>query len=265
MGTCEYTGIPKVFDSLKIQHSISLLNIAERGGSAEKMSKSGDEVNTEEQESPTKCGTFGISVLASGGVLLSKCAIINSQECPEVEENMLEITLEVPEEVSTSDIEINEGLTEEAPTLEILLSRREGDENASDSAKSKEVNTKEENENTKRKLECGSTDGKRTKIEKDNSLNLCEKNELKTCAICLDSFMEQDLGYPDCCKHVFCFDCIERWAVIEYSCPIDRKFVNVIVRKTWKGRMLQTKFLPTLYRIQFPNGLRPDSSASDSS
>ncbi|GIY44150.1 hypothetical protein CDAR_487052 [Caerostris darwini] len=234
MGTCEYTGIPKVFDSLKIQHSISLLNIAERGGSAEKMSKSGDEVNTE------------------------------AQECPEVEENMLEITLEVPEEVSTSDIEIN-GLTEEAPTLEILLSRREGDENASDSAKSKEVNTKEENENTKRKLECGSTDGKRTKIEKDNSLNLCEKNELKTCAICLDSFMEQDLGYPDCCKHVFCFDCIERWAVIEYSCPIDRKFVNVIVRKTWKGRMLQTKFLPTLYRIQFPNGLRPDSSASDSS
>ncbi|GIX73665.1 hypothetical protein CEXT_372691, partial [Caerostris extrusa] len=86
-----------------------------------------------------------------------------------------------------------------------------------------------------------------TKIEKDNSLNLCEKNEPEICAICLDSFKEQDLGYPVCCKHVFCFDCIKRWVMIDYSCPIDRKFVNSIFRKTWKGRMSQTIILSTRY------------------
>ncbi|GIY27459.1 hypothetical protein CEXT_308351 [Caerostris extrusa] len=80
----------------------------ERGGSAKKMSESGDEVNTE------------------------------VQECPEVEEDMLEITIEAPEEEEEEEesyIEINDDWTQ-APILEIFFYIREDDENASVSANS---------------------------------------------------------------------------------------------------------------------------------
>ncbi|KYO47673.1 protein SCAF11 [Alligator mississippiensis] len=43
------------------------------------------------------------------------------------------------------------------------------------------------------------------------------------CPICLNCLLEQEVGFPENCSHIFCMTCILKWAEIMALCPIDRK------------------------------------------
>ncbi|XP_078531865.1 protein SCAF11 [Lissotriton helveticus] len=55
-------------------------------------------------------------------------------------------------------------------------------------------------------------------------------SETDTCPICLSCLLEQELGFPDNCHHVFCMTCILKWADIVPFCPIDRKPFQAVYR-----------------------------------
>ncbi|GIY28568.1 hypothetical protein CEXT_777361 [Caerostris extrusa] len=59
---------------------------------------------------------------------------------------------------------------------------------------------------------------KEFKIIKDN--NFDGKDELERCSVCLEYFKGQDLGNPECCEHVFCFECINLWSEVK----VDTKY-----------------------------------------
>ncbi|CAG9329354.1 unnamed protein product [Blepharisma stoltei] len=48
------------------------------------------------------------------------------------------------------------------------------------------------------------------------------------CGICLNPIEFQ--GKLDCCKHPFCFDCIERWSETENTCPLCKLRFTSITR-----------------------------------
>ncbi|XP_005406652.1 PREDICTED: protein SCAF11 isoform X2 [Chinchilla lanigera] len=48
-------------------------------------------------------------------------------------------------------------------------------------------------------------------------------SEADRCPICLNPLLEKEVGFPECCNHVFCMTCILKWAETLASCPIDRK------------------------------------------
>ncbi|KAM7259997.1 hypothetical protein ACFE04_015738 [Oxalis oulophora] len=52
-----------------------------------------------------------------------------------------------------------------------------------------------------------------------NNLNLEEEEEEgERCGICMDIII--DMGLLDCCKHMFCFVCIDNWSTITNLCPL---------------------------------------------
>lgn len=55
-------------------------------------------------------------------------------------------------------------------------------------------------------------------------------SETDTCPICLRCLLEQELGFPENCHHVFCMTCILKWADIVPFCPIDRKTFQAVYR-----------------------------------
>ncbi|CAG9314654.1 unnamed protein product [Blepharisma stoltei] len=50
----------------------------------------------------------------------------------------------------------------------------------------------------------------------------------ETCGICLNAVEFQ--GKLDCCKHSFCFECIERWSQTENTCPLCKLRFTSITR-----------------------------------
>ncbi|VUZ53666.1 unnamed protein product [Hymenolepis diminuta] len=50
------------------------------------------------------------------------------------------------------------------------------------------------------------------------------------CSICFDQ-LRKPLGIPECCKHVFCFDCLRKWTESHDTCPIDRMQFQMIRKK----------------------------------
>lgn len=62
------------------------------------------------------------------------------------------------------------------------------------------------------------------KENKDNTtINGLLYNEADRCPICLNCLLEQEVGFPESCNHVFCMACILKWSETLASCPIDRK------------------------------------------
>ncbi|GIY30750.1 PHD and RING finger domain-containing protein 1 [Caerostris darwini] len=98
---------------------------------------------------------------------------------------------------------------------------------------------------------------KELKIIKDN--NFDGKDELERCSVCLEYFKGQDLGNPECCEHVFCFECINLWSEVRNSCPIDRcAFDFIYVKKTPTGEILKKVKVDTKYRLYDEIDLDPD-------
>ncbi|XP_069085184.1 protein SCAF11 isoform X2 [Pleurodeles waltl] len=66
--------------------------------------------------------------------------------------------------------------------------------------------------------------------ENTSSTSTVLHSETDTCPICLSCLVEQELGYPENCSHVFCMTCILKWADIVPFCPIDRKPFQAVYR-----------------------------------
>ena len=55
-----------------------------------------------------------------------------------------------------------------------------------------------------------------------------EKEEKDKCCICISDIPKKKKASLDCCNHVFCRGCIEKWAKTENSCPLcKRKFKTI--------------------------------------
>ncbi|XP_026556408.1 protein SCAF11 [Pseudonaja textilis] len=50
------------------------------------------------------------------------------------------------------------------------------------------------------------------------------------CPICLNCLVEQEVGFPENCKHIFCMACILKWAETRASCPMDRKQFKAVYK-----------------------------------
>ncbi|KAM3176764.1 hypothetical protein ACTXT7_005832 [Hymenolepis weldensis] len=62
------------------------------------------------------------------------------------------------------------------------------------------------------------------------------------CSICFDQ-LRKPLGMPECCKHVFCFDCLNKWTESHNTCPIDRMQFHTIRKKnTVDGPVIETHY-----------------------
>jgi len=62
-----------------------------------------------------------------------------------------------------------------------------------------------------------------------------EEKEEDMCPICLGEFVDQLVGVPENCKHVFCNDCLQEWTKNVNNCPVDRKKFNSISVYMAKG------------------------------
>jgi PHD and RING finger domain-containing protein 1 len=61
----------------------------------------------------------------------------------------------------------------------------------------------------------------------------------QNCPICLLTFGVQEVGTPDNCDHFFCIECLEEWSAIDNTCPVDRQQFNVILSRTYPGRVIR--------------------------
>lgn len=41
-----------------------------------------------------------------------------------------------------------------------------------------------------------------------------------TCPICLNCLLEQEIGFPESCSHIFCMTCILKWAEVRLSTKV---------------------------------------------
>ncbi|XP_039211246.1 protein SCAF11 isoform X2 [Crotalus tigris] len=73
-----------------------------------------------------------------------------------------------------------------------------------------------------------------TKGEENEENSSCStdflSNEDARCPICLNCLVEQEVGFPENCNHIFCLTCILKWAEIRASCPVDRKQFKVVYK-----------------------------------
>ena len=54
--------------------------------------------------------------------------------------------------------------------------------------------------------------------------------------ICLEDIKKDHEGRLDCCKHLFCFGCIQTWVTeSESKCPACKKSVNSLIYKNVLG------------------------------
>lgn len=67
-------------------------------------------------------------------------------------------------------------------------------------------------EATKETVDNEATSSQST-IQNDES-NKNDSEYENICSICLDTIKDSDKGAPDCCAHVFCFDCIKKWSKV---------------------------------------------------
>jgi len=61
-------------------------------------------------------------------------------------------------------------------------------------------------------------------------------NEQEACCICLTPPLPGDVASVNGCDHVFCFDCIEKWAERENTCPLCKQRFTKIDRVNKKKR-----------------------------
>ena len=74
--------------------------------------------------------------------------------------------------------------------------------------------------------------------EEDKKLS---PEENTSCCICMCEPEADDLALISCCEHRFCFDCIEKWAERENTCPLCKKRFVKIDRVNKQKRKKGTK------------------------
>jgi hypothetical protein len=53
------------------------------------------------------------------------------------------------------------------------------------------------------------------------------------CPICLVTLGAREICTPDCCNHIFCTECLERWSEHVNTCPVDRQEFYSIFARTY--------------------------------
>ncbi|CAL1548899.1 unnamed protein product, partial [Lymnaea stagnalis] len=51
------------------------------------------------------------------------------------------------------------------------------------------------------------------------------------CPICLNRLRNQDIGTPESCDHCFCLECIQEWARVTNTCPVDRQVFRIVLAR----------------------------------
>jgi len=66
----------------------------------------------------------------------------------------------------------------------------------------------------------------------EHSIPVEKPDDVPMCSICYDSIKQQ--GILNCCKHEFCFNCIETWSKVENTCPLcKRRFGKISKTQLW--------------------------------
>ena len=53
-------------------------------------------------------------------------------------------------------------------------------------------------------------------------------------SICYDEICVEDMVGDLSCNHVFCFDCIQQWALLNPSCPCCRTAIPLVWEVHWR-------------------------------
>ncbi|XP_032913926.1 protein SCAF11 isoform X2 [Catharus ustulatus] len=69
-----------------------------------------------------------------------------------------------------------------------------------------------------------------------------------TCPICLNCLLEQEVGFPESCSHIFCMTCILKWAETQASCPIDRRPFQAVCRLDALDKQIKVQVTKQLKR-----------------
>ncbi|CRL03306.1 CLUMA_CG016369, isoform A [Clunio marinus] len=59
-----------------------------------------------------------------------------------------------------------------------------------------------------------------------SKLKLLENN---ICVICYSSVKEGQKSFPECCLHIFCFECLCKWSKQKNQCPLCKKDFDIII------------------------------------
>jgi hypothetical protein len=59
----------------------------------------------------------------------------------------------------------------------------------------------------------------------------------KLCGVCWQSVAQQ--GELDCCSHVFCLECVVKWAQEAGTCPICRASIRTVTQRWLRVRVMQ--------------------------
>lgn len=59
----------------------------------------------------------------------------------------------------------------------------------------------------------------------------------QTCGICLQPIEQQ--GKLDCCKHIFCLECVLRWARQAGTCPVCKATIKTVQLQWLRVRSMQ--------------------------
>lgn len=65
--------------------------------------------------------------------------------------------------------------------------------------------------------------------------NAQEYDDIDQCGICFEEEFPIQ-GVLPCCKHIFCYDCIERWSLKSNTCPFCLKTFNSITKQTYQSK-----------------------------
>ncbi|KAH9494768.1 PHD and RING finger domain-containing protein 1 [Bulinus truncatus] len=76
-----------------------------------------------------------------------------------------------------------------------------------------------------------SEDEEEIESDKEKAMESSDDENCDRCPICLNRLRTQDMGTPESCDHVFCLECIQEWARVTNTCPVDRQVFNLILAR----------------------------------
>ena len=71
---------------------------------------------------------------------------------------------------------------------------------------------------------------------------MSKEKQQKSCAICLEEVKTENLANLDCCKHIFCYECIVTWVTdCENSCPLCKKKIGMVTSDNMQTKVQSKK------------------------
>mmetsp|Transcript_25710 Transcript_25710/g.45102 ORF Transcript_25710/g.45102 Transcript_25710/m.45102 type:complete len:123 (-) Transcript_25710:2977-3345(-) len=67
------------------------------------------------------------------------------------------------------------------------------------------------------------------------------------CGVCWQNVAQQ--GELDCCKHVFCLECVLRWARQAGTCPICKGHISTVTARWLRKCLSENPVEPAVYEV----------------